>query len=309
MITTETQNQTNRPTVPPAIIKRYLDYLFVECGLAGSTVSSYQRDLCRFWNTVNELGLTASELGIDVVRQHLSRLREEGLSVSSIARHLTSIRMLLRYLFSEKIILKDIVSLLDSPKKWRLVPDTLNYRDVHHILEAPEENGEFYPRDKAILELLYATGMRVSELVDLTRSRINFNVGYVRVIGKGRKERIVPVGSTALNATRHYIETQRKELTRDESTEAVFLSRTGRPIDRSAVWRIVRKYTQHAGVRKKVSPHTLRHSFATHLLQGGADLRVVQELLGHTDVSTTQIYTHVDDSRLKAVHRKFHPRQ
>ncbi|GJM23988.1 MAG: site-specific tyrosine recombinase XerD [Phycisphaerae bacterium] len=309
MITTETQIQTERPTVPPPIIKRYLDYLFVECGLAGSTVSSYQSDLCRFWNTVTDLGLTSSELGVDVVRQHLSRLREEGLSVSSIARHLTSIRMLLRYLFSEKIILKDIVSLLDSPKKWRLVPDTLNYRDVHHILEAPEENGEFYPRDKAILELLYATGMRVSELVDLTMSRINFNVGYVRVIGKGRKERIVPVGSTALAATRKYIETQRKELTRDESTEAVFLSRTGRPIDRSAVWRIVRKYTQNAGVRKKVSPHTLRHSFATHLLQGGADLRVVQELLGHTDVATTQIYTHVDDSRLKAVHRKFHPRQ
>jgi integrase/recombinase XerD len=309
MITTETQIQTNRPTVPPPLIKRYLDYLFVECGLAGSTVSSYQRDLCRFWNTVTELRLTAAELGVDVVRTHLSRLREEGLSVSSIARHLTSIRMLLRYLFSEKIILKDIVSLLDSPKKWRLVPDTLNYRDVHHILEAPEENGEFYPRDKAILELLYATGMRVSELVDLTMMRINFNVGYVRVIGKGRKERIVPVGSTALTATRHYIETQRKELTRDESTDAVFLSRTGRPIDRSAVWRIVRKYTQRAGVLKKVSPHTLRHSFATHLLQGGADLRVVQELLGHTDVSTTQIYTHVDDSRLKAVHRKFHPRQ
>ncbi|HNO79530.1 MAG TPA: site-specific tyrosine recombinase XerD [Phycisphaerae bacterium] len=309
MITTQKQIQSDRPKVPPPIIKRYLDYLFVECGLAGSTVSSYQRDLCRFWDTVNDLGLTASELGVDVVRQHLSRLRDEGLSVSSIARHLTSIRMLLRYLFSEKIILKDIVSLLDSPKKWRLVPDTLNYRDVHHILEAPEENAEFYPRDKAILELLYATGMRVSELVDLTLSRINFNVGYVRVIGKGRKERIVPVGSTALAATRNYIETQRKELARDESTEAVFLSRTGRPIDRSAVWRIVRKYTQHADVRKKVSPHTLRHSFATHLLQGGADLRVVQELLGHTDVSTTQIYTHVDDSRLKAVHRKFHPRQ
>ena len=223
--------------------------------------------------------------------------------------------MLLRYLFSEKIILKDIISLLESPKKWRLVPDTLNYRDVHHILEAPEileakgENGEFHLRDKAILELLYATGMRVSELVDLTLSRINFNVGYVRVIGKGRKERIVPVGSIALKATQNYMETQRKELIRDEATDAVFLSRTGRPIDRSAVWRIVRKYSQYTGLRKKVSPHTFRHSFATHLLQGGADLRVVQELLGHADVATTQIYTHVDDSRLKAVHRKFHPRQ
>jgi len=266
MITSNNPTSKEIPPAPPPVIKRYLDYLFVECGLAGSTIVAYQRDLCRFWKTVTELGMGVDDLDVDVVRQHLSRLREEGLGISSIARHLTSIRMLLRFLFSEKILKKDIVSLLESPKKWHLLPDTLNYRDVYHILETPAENGEFFKRDKAILELLYATGMRVSELVDLTLSRMNFEVGYVRVIGKGRKERIVPVGSAALGATREYLDNQRKELMRDEKTDAVFLSRTGRPIDRSAIWRCPQVRPPRGDSQEGQPTHTatfLRHPPAT----------------------------------------------
>ena len=309
MIVEERRGAQEQRQAPPPIVKRFLDYLFVECGLAGNTVEAYKRDLCRFWNTVKQLGVDLEEINIDVVQQHLIGLREEGLGVASIARHLAAIKMFLRHLYGEKTLRRDVASLIESPKKWRYLPTTLHYNDVDALLEAPDENGEHYLRDKAILEMLYATGMRVTELVDLTMDRINFQVGYVRVIGKGRKERIIPVGSAALTALEHYLKILRPQLSTFRSGKAVFLSRTGRPIDRSTVWRIVRGAARDAGISKKVSPHTLRHSFATHLLQGGADLRVVQELLGHADVVTTQIYTHVDESRLKSVHRQYHPRQ
>ncbi len=300
--------EPKKPPVPP-VVKRFLDYLFVECGLAGNTVDAYKRDLCRFWNTVKDLGVDLEEIGIDVVQHHLVLLRGDGLNVSSIARHLAAIKMFLRYLHSNRLMPRDVASLIESPKKWRNLPGTLHYKEVDALLEMADEGAEHYLRDKAILEMLYATGMRVTELVDLTLDRVNFDVGYVRVIGKGRKERIIPVGSTALDALRRYLRLQRPQLANDRSGSSIFLSRTGRAIDRSTVWRIVQKWAHTAGLKKQISPHTLRHCFATHMLQGGADLRIVQELLGHADVATTQIYTHVDDSRLKSVHRKFHPRQ
>ena len=295
--------------LPPPIVKHFLDYLFVECGLAGHTIVAYQRDLCRFWETVESLGLDAAEIDIDVVQHHLITLREAGLSVATIARHLAAIKMLLRHLYAKKLIGRDVASLIEAPKKWHRLPDTLNYGDVEALLNAPDQSGALYLRDKAVLELLYATGMRVSELVELTLDQINLDVGYIRVIGKGRKERITPLGSVAVEAMRNYLRELRPQLAGIRVQDAVFLSRTGRPLDRSAVWRVVRKCAKFAGIDKTVSPHTLRHCFATHLLQGGADLRVVQELLGHSDVATTQIYTHVDETRLKFVHRKFHPRQ
>jgi len=295
--------------IPPPLVKRFLDYLFVECGLSGATIVAYQHDLVRFWGTVDALGVAREEIDIDVVRQHLIELRDAGLGVTSIARHLAAIKMFLRFMFAEKLIRRDVASLIESPKKWHTLPDTLHRDDVERLLDAPDEAGEFYLRDRALLELLYATGMRVSELVDLAGDRLNLRVGYVRVIGKGRKERIIPVGSVALAALNEYLNILRPQLAGFHSGDHVFLSRTGRPLDRSAIWRIVRRCAVDAGIRKHVSPHTLRHCFATHLLQGGADLRVVQELLGHADVATTQIYTHVDTDRLKSVHRKFHPRQ
>ena len=227
---------------------------------------------------------------------------------SSIARHLACIKVFLRFLFAERILRRDLASLIEQPKKWRTIPDTVHYRSVEELLSAPDPSDEFFLRDRALLELLYATGMRVSEAVDLRLDQINLKLGYLRCIGKGRKERIIPVGRHAIDAVGDYLENLRPRLASERFSSAVFLSRTGKPLDRTNMWRVVRKYARLAGIEKDLSPHTLRHCFATHLLAGGADLRMVQELLGHADVTTTQVYTHVDEAQLKRVHREYHPR-
>jgi len=293
---------------PAPLVKRFLDYLFIECGLSGETIVAYQRDLKEFWGHLVELDVEPSEISADDMRQHLIRLSARGLAVSSIVRHFASIKMFLRFLFNERILRRDVASLLESPKRWRTLPNTVRYPQVKALLAAPQAHMEFYLRDRALLELLYATGMRVSEVVGLTLGKINLSLGYIRCLGKGRKERLIPVGRFAIDATEEYLEDLRSKLLGDRHDEALFLSRTGRPLDRSNIWRLVRKYARLAGIEEPLSPHTLRHCFATHLLAGGADLRIVQELLGHADVTTTQIYTHVDEAQLKHVHTKFHPR-
>lgn len=297
-----------RPTQPVPLVKRFLDYIFNECGLAGSTVVAYQRDLNEFWNHLVERDVEPSEMSMEDVQQHLIALQRRGLVVSSIARHLASIKVFLRFLFAERVLRRDLASLIEQPKKWRTIPDTVHYRSVEELLQAPDARDEFFLRDKALLELLYATGMRVSEVVDLTLDQVNLKLGYLRCIGKGRKERIIPVGRCAIEAVNDYLEFLRPRLVAERFSSAVFLSRTGKPLDRTNMWRLVRKYARVAGIEKHLSPHTLRHCFATHLLAGGADLRTVQELLGHADVTTTQIYTHVDEAQLKRVHREYHPR-
>ena len=297
--------ETRRPTT---LVKQFLDYLFLECGLAGSTVTAYQSDLDEFWNDLVRMDIEPGELSLVEVQQHLIHLRERGLSVSTIARHLASIKVFLRYLFAEGVLRRDIAAVLESVKKWRTIPNVVNYDQVSALLGAPDPRDELYLRDRALLELLYATGMRVSEVVDLTPEQINLDLGYVRCIGKGRRERIVPIGRIAIEALRHYLTLLRPCLLKEEHNNALILSRTGRPLDRTNIWRLVRKYARVAGIEGPLSPHTLRHCFATHLLAGGADLRVVQELLGHADLTTTQVYTHVEESQLKLVHRKCHPR-
>jgi len=305
-----TRRDTRAPkALPPPSVKRFLDYLFIECGLAGNTVEAYKRDLCRFCATVESIGRSFAEIDMSVVQRHLVTLQHEGLAVASVARHLAAIKMWLRFLFAERELRRDVASLIESPKKWRNLPDSLRSDEVEALLAAPDPSQEYYLRDRAILEVFYATGVRVSELCSLRMDSVNVKVGYVRVMGKGRKERIVPIGRCALTAIENYLDQLRPQLAAHRDDGALFLSRTGRALDRSSVWRMVRKYAQVAGLSKSSSPHTLRHCFATHLLQGGADLRVVQELLGHVDVSTTQIYTHVDESRLRSVHRRYHPRQ
>ncbi|RJP40606.1 MAG: site-specific tyrosine recombinase XerD [Phycisphaerales bacterium] len=302
-------------TAPPArkyrtpdVVKRYLDYLFLECGLAGNTITAYQRDLVDFWETLIESGVDLRELSISDVRDHLIALQRRGLAVSSIARHLAAIKMFVRYLFAERVIRHDLASLLETPKRWQRIPDVLHYEQVEALLTAPDASDEYHLRDRALLELLYATGLRATEVSELPVANVNLKVGYLRCIGKGRKERIVPIGRKAIAAVDAYLEDLRPQLLGSRYTEALFLSRTGRPLDRSNIWRIVRKYALVAGIERHVSPHTLRHCFATHLLTGGADLRVVQELLGHADVTTTEIYTHVDPTHLKRVHKNCHPR-
>jgi integrase/recombinase XerD len=302
------QRPAPRIDKPPPLVKRFLDYLFIECGLAGSTVTTYQRILTAFWDHLVIREVEPSEISIEDVRQYLVESQERGLAVATVARDLAVVKVFLRYLYGERILRRDLASLVESPKRWRNLPETVRQDQVEALLGAPDPRDEFYLRDRALLELLYATGMRVSEVVDLTLDQINLKLGYVRCFGKGRKERVVPVGRAAIAAVEEYLELLRPRLLGERHSAALFLSRTGRALDRTNMWRLVRKYAAAAGIDARVSPHTLRHCFGTHMLAGGADLRIVQELLGHADVTTTQIYTHVDVSQLKHVHRKYHPR-
>ena len=302
------QQPVKRAERPAPLVKRFLDHLFVECGLAGSTVTAYQRDLRGFWDHLEAREVEPGDISIDDVQKYLIELPRRGLALSSIARHLASIKVLLRYLFAERILRRDIASLIESPRRWRTIPDTVRYSQVEALLRAPVPTDEFYLRDRALLELLFATGMRVSEATELNVDQINLTLGYVRCMGKGRKERLIPVSRAAIKAVQTYLELLRPRLLGERNEAALFLSRTGRPLDRTNVWRLVRKYATVAGIKHRLSPHTLRHSFATQLLAGGADLRIIQELLGHANVTTTQIYTHVDEMQLKQVHRKYHPR-
>ncbi|MCH7591760.1 MAG: site-specific tyrosine recombinase XerD [Planctomycetes bacterium] len=302
--------QESRPPVerPAPLVKRFLDHVFVECGLAGLTVTAYRADLRGFWNFLTAHDIHADQITIEDIQRYLMALQKRGLALSSVARHLATVKMFLRFLFAEHVLTRDVASLVESPKRWRTIPHVVRYEQVEALLAAPDLYCEYYLRDRALLELLYATGMRASEVADLTLDRINLKLGYVRCIGKGNKERIVPVGRPAVEAVGRYLDMLRPRLLGERTTDALFLSRTGRPLDRTNIGRLVRKHAVAAGIETKLTPHTLRHCFATHLLAGGADLRIVQELLGHVDVTTTQIYTHVDETQLKRVHARCHPR-
>ncbi len=292
--------------------RQFIEYLVAECGLTENSIEAYGRDIREFITMLDDRDVcSAAHLTQQIVRSHLVLLSGRGLALSSIARHLASIKMFLRYLYTVEVLPDDLGAMFDTPKKWRRLPKTLHRGQVEEILAGPQPGEPFFTRDKAILETLYATGMRVSELASLCLNNLNLDIGYVRCYGKGRKERIIPLGSFAIDALREYTRRLRKVLADSASgpVEAVFLSRTGKPLDRTNIWRLVSRYATAVGLPGPIGPHTLRHCFATHLLEGGANLRVVQELLGHADVSTTQTYTHVDGTRLKSIHQRCHPRQ
>ena len=286
----------------------FLDYLQVECGLANNTRKAYKRDLTRFLGYFND---RLEKLTARRIEGFMRFCRDEGLAVSSTARALAAVRTFCKYLVIQGVLKLDVSAGLEAPKKWNRLPTVLDPKGVDELLAAPQEGSDqFALRDKAILTILYATGMRAAEIIGLKICDVNFNLGVVRVLGKGNKERIIPAAAMALDIVQEYIETARGDQVRGESTltDPVFLSHTGRKLAREDIFRIVRKYVRRVGLRGHVSPHTLRHCFATQLLSHGADLRSVQEMLGHADISTTQIYTHVDSSRLKSLHKKFHPR-
>ena len=293
------------------MLRRFLDYLISECGLARNTIEAYGRDLREFITMLDDRDICqVSRVDADLVRSYLIRLTERKLALSSIARQLVSVKMFLRYLYVTGVMIDDVSTLLETPKTWHRLPQTLQRRQLEALLSAPQPGEPFYARDRAILELLYATGMRVSELATLRLGDLNLDVGYLRCRGKGGKERVIPIGSHAIGAVGEYIRGLRATLVETSRTEeSLFVSRTGRPMDRTNIWRLVHRYATIAGLPEPVSPHTIRHCFATHLLEGGADLRIVQELLGHASVTTTQIYTHVDGTRLKSIHARCHPRQ
>ena len=287
----------------------FLTYLAVECGLAHNTLLAYGADLREFVAFFGATRQTVTKLEPVEIQRFLIALKDRGLGVASIARHLAAVKVFLRYLVLVGHATRDITGVLESPRKWLRIPRTLHRQQVEALLAAPDPEDRFYSRDRAILEMLYATGLRVSELVSLGLDNINPRVGYVRCVGKGRRERVVPVGQCALESVDTYRVSLRPSLDRSGRASALFLSRSGRRLDRENCWRIVKKHALRAGLAESTSPHTLRHCFATHLLEGGANLRVVQEMLGHVNVGTTEIYTHVDRRRLKDIHQRFHPRQ
>jgi len=295
----------------PRLSAEFLVYLSSECGLAQNTIDAYRRDMKSFVDELIERDIcTTDRLSPLIVREHVMRLSQRGLALSTIARHLASIRMFLRFLFTVGYLGHDVSTLLETPKRWRKLPQTLRPGQVEAMLAVPQPAEPLYARDRAILELLYATGLRVSELSGLGLGDVNQDIGFVRCLGKGRRERVVPVGRHALDAVRVYVKTLRGVLTDEKDVSSpLFVSRTGRRMDRTNIWRLVNRCAALAGLPTPISPHTLRHCFATHMMENGADLRVLQELLGHADVATTQIYTHVDGSRLKGIHQRCHPRQ
>ena len=290
-------------------VKSFLDYLTIEAGLSGNTVLGYGRDMKSFLEYCQSSGVSKlHQVGPPLIRNYLRILTDDQKSESSIKRSLVAIRMFLRFARLNGLVGNDFAGLLESPKTWQRLPAVCNKQQVVELLNAPCPDEPFYLRDKALLELLYATGMRASEVAGLRICDLNLAVGYVRCIGKGNRERVIPVGKAAIAATLEYLRDLRPKLAHVRSGDFLLLSRTGRPLGRIEIWRLVKKYAVRAAMPRSLTAHTLRHCFATHLLSGGADLRSVQEMLGHVDISTTQIYTHVDNERLRKIHKKYHLR-
>ncbi len=287
----------------------FRDHLSFERGLSPRTLDAYSRDVRRFvdFSLVNDAP-SPRDVDYDLLRAYVAHMSDEGRASSTVARSISSLRGYFRFLLEEDVIEVDPTDLLEAPKAGRPLPNVLSVTEVESVLDAVSTDDVAAFRDRAILEVLYGCGLRVSELCMLKTRDIDLEECLVRVHGKGGKERLVPLGADARSGVRRYLRELRPSLDRGRSEGRVFLNRRGRPLSRMGVWKILRKYVERAGIEKHVTPHTLRHSFATHLLEGGADLASVQEMLGHADISTTEIYTHVDRSHLRQVHRSHHPR-
>lgn len=291
------------------LLEFFLDYCSAECGLSANTLAAYRLDVTDFLNEMR-LGDERALESLKPARlvDYVDSCRRRGLAANSVWRRLVAVRMFYRFLVLENYIESDPAEGLQTPRLWKRIPDFLSVEDVERLLSAPPEDGRHGLRDRAILEMLYATGARASEICGLNVDSVNSEYGFVRCYGKRMKERLVPVGSRALEAVRRYLEGGRPLLVKEEGEKALFLSGRGKRLSRQSLWSLVGKYALRAAIATPVHPHTLRHSFATHLLSRGADLRAVQIMLGHADISTTEIYTHVDMDRLLGVHKRFHPR-
>ncbi|MDD5730179.1 MAG: site-specific tyrosine recombinase XerD [Candidatus Omnitrophica bacterium] len=291
------------------LIEAFLNYLSVERGLSQNTIVSYRKDLFFFGDYLKGCSIdNFSKAGRNDISNFMFYEKDKGLGVNSISRRLAAIRMFFRFLVRERILKADPTALIDSPKLFKKIPETLSFEEVEALLSQPNIKNKQGVRDKAILETLYATGMRVSEVVHLKKDDVNLEVGFLRCIGKGNKERVIPLGKKAVAAINRYLEVTRPYLTKGKESEFLFLNRFGTKISRQSLWKIIKRHAKSARIKKPIKPHILRHSFATHLLERGADLRSVQEMLGHSNISTTQIYTHINKDRLKTIHRLFHPR-
>ncbi|MEQ9412158.1 MAG: site-specific tyrosine recombinase XerD [Fuerstiella sp.] len=297
---------------PATWLTGFLSYLDAECGMSANTVNAYRRDMEKFcaWNKANTRQ-TVHQIDIATLTAYLDHLQNSGLAATSIARNLAAIRMFFRYLMLESVLAESSVDLISSPKLWQRLPKVLSPDMVDELLNAPRGATDRYARrDRALLAVMYATGCRVSEVTGLKLSDLNMADRYARVTGKGNKQRMVSLTPLAVDAITNYLNLERADMVANAAVDAgwLFVTRSGRQMNRETVWELLQRYAARAGCGAEVSPHTLRHSFATHLLAGGADIRALQEMLGHASIRTTQIYTHVDHTRLKNVHQKCHPR-
>jgi len=287
----------------------FTQYLRAECGLSENTVAAYSHDLSRFCEWYRAHGPRSfRDIQVGLFTVFLQELQERGLATSSLARNLVSVKMFFRYLMLEGIVAESVVDLVNSPKLWQHLPKVLSPDTVNRLLAAPSSHDRWPLRDRALLALLYATGCRASEVCGLTLRDVQLDAGFCRCVGKGNKERLVSLNPVARAAVEAYLEQERSLLAGVDRDGALLLTQRGRPMNRITVWKLVKRYAARVGISRDVSPHTLRHSFATHMLAGGAEIRALQELLGHASIRTTQIYTQVDHSRIKSVHERCHPR-
>ena len=291
------------------LLERFADFLSLEKGSSPETREAYGRDVRRLAEFAAAKRVAApGDVTTRMLREYMYQLKDLGLAPASIRRAVSGVRTYFRFLLAEGVLVRDPSERLETPKRWRSLPDVLTVDEVERLLAAPTMDDPLYFRDRAMLELAYGAGLRVSEWIGVEAKDLLFDQGVVRVFGKGSKERLVPLGRNAIAALAIYRRELRPKLEHGRGRGALFLNARGEPLSRMGAWKILRKYVDRSGIEKHVTPHTLRHSFATHLLEGGADLRAVQEMLGHTDISTTQIYTHVDREYLRSVHRQYHPR-
>ncbi len=291
------------------LLDEFLNFLVVERGLSKNTLEAYSRDLNKYIDYLEKHEISdVTQTSSYHIIAFFSTLAGKGLSSKTTARNLAAIRTFYRFLVNERYIEENPAMRVDSPKTWIKLPNTLALDEVERLLDQPDVTTPLGMRDSAMLELLYATGLRVSELISMSVNNINLEAGYLIAFGKGSKERIVPIGEEAAKKVKEYMIYSRKRLLKNSRSSFIFVNRSGRPISRQGFWKLIKKYGLKAGIKKNIAPHTLRHSFATHLLEGGADLRSVQTMLGHVDISTTQIYTHVTRERLKKLHSRLHPR-
>ncbi len=291
------------------LLPRFDDFIALEQGLSPRTQDAYRRDLVRFAEYATSRGAVAPlDVTARLLREYVYQLKDLGLSPASIRRNVSAVRTYFRFLTGDGVVVRDPSERLETPKRWRTLPEVLTVDEVQRLLASPTLDDPLVFRDRALLELAYGAGLRVSEWITLGVRDVLLEDGLVRVFGKGRKERLVPIGRSAIGAVAIYLRELRPRLEKGEGKGILFLNARGRPLTRMGAWKILRGHVERAGITRHVSPHTLRHSFATHLLEGGADLRAVQEMLGHVDIATTQIYTHVDREYLRQVHRSYHPR-
>ena len=291
------------------LIDEFLSYLSVERGLSNNTLSSYKRDLSNFFGYIKKRRIVSiGKVTRQMITSFMLSEKDRGLSANSISREVACLKSFFKFLVRENKIKDNITSVIESPKLWKKLPSALDLSEVEKLLKAPNIREPMGVRDKAMLELIYATGMRVSELINLKMDDLNMGVGFIKCLGKGQKERVVPFGSKAKEWLVRYLDKGRASFLKKKVSNFLFLTRLSRPMSRQMFWKIIKKYAVEARIKKDIMPHSLRHSFATHILERGADLRVVQEMLGHSDISTTQIYTHINKERLKSIHHKFHPR-